>query len=124
MKDLKTRIFQPFVFSSVTGALIAIAALILTSAAVYILQLPVEICGTLALISLSCGCFGGGYALGKRKRRHGLKQGFLCGSALFLLCLLGGLIFGTVSAAGIVRRLIVCITAGAIGGVIGANREI
>lgn len=123
MKDLKTHIFQPFIISVVIGAFVSSAVLVLTSAAVYIMQLPVEICGTLALISLACGCFGGGCALGKRKRRRGLKQGFLCGSALFLLCLAGGLIFGSVSPAGAVGRLTVCIIAGAAGGVIGANRE-
>lgn len=124
MKNLKQHIYRPFVISVAIGAAAALGAVLLCSAGVYVLQLPVEICRTLGSVSLTFGCFASAYVLGRLKQRHGIKQGVLCGSALFLLCLVGSIIFGEVTAAGFFGRLTLCTLAGAIGGVAGVNRRV
>ncbi|MCM1054820.1 MAG: TIGR04086 family membrane protein [Bacteroides sp.] len=124
MKNLKQHIYRPFAVSAAVGAVSVLIAAAVCSAAVYAMQLPVEICGALGVLSLGFGCLAAGYTLGRKKQRHGIKQGVLCGSALFLLCVSASVIFGSVTAAGFFARLAVCIVFGAVGGVIGVNRQI
>lgn len=124
MKNLKQHIYRPFAISVAIGTVSVFAALVISAAVVYMMQLPVEICGAFGVLSLAFGCLTAGYALGRKKQRRGLKQGFLCGVALFLLCLFGSLIFGSVSAAGFFGRLAVCVIFGAVGGVIGVNKQV
>lgn len=124
MKNLKQHIYRPFVISLSAGTAALAAALVLCAAAVYVLQLPVEICGSLGAFSLTLGCFTAAYVLGRQKQRRGIKQGFLCGAALFLLCLIGSLIFGELTVGGFFGRLLLCVLSGVIGGVVGVNRKV
>ena len=121
MRTLKEHIMQPFVAAVVIGAFAAVAVLLLTSLVMFILQLPSDWGYVMGLLSLSMGCLVSGYVLGRKKRRGGIKQGLLCGTAMFLLCLAGGIIFGTVTAGGFFAKLAVCEVAGAAGGIAGAN---
>ena len=121
MKNLKQHIYRPFCISIVIGMSVSITALILCSAALYTIQFPVELSGILSAFSLTSGCFSAGFVLGKQKHRHGLKQGILCGSALFIICLIGGITFGSVTVGGFFGRLVLCLCSGMIGGVIGVN---
>ena len=124
MKNLKQHIYRPFVVSVTVGALVSLGALLLCAAAVYVLQLPVELCGALGAFSLTLGCFASAYVLGRQKQRRGIKQGFLCGAALFLICFIGSIVFGEVTAGGFFGRLLLCSAAGVVGGVIGVNRKV
>lgn len=121
MKNLKQHIYRPFGISVIIGMAASIIVLILCSAAVYILQLPVELSGIFGAFSLTLGCFAAGFVLGRQKRRQGLKQGILCGAALFIICLTGSIIFGSVTMGGFFGRLVLCLCSGMIGGVIGVN---
>ena len=111
----------PFGTAVTAGAFAAVAVLLLTSLVLFVLQLPADWGYIMGLLSLSTGCFVAGYVLGKRKRRSGIKQGLLCGMALFLLCLVGGIISGSVTAGGFFAKLAVCLIAGITGGVTGVN---
>lgn len=75
MKNLKQHIYRPFGISVIIGMACSLTAIVLCSAALYALQLPVEINGVFAAFSLTAGCFASGFVLGKQKRKHGLKQG-------------------------------------------------
>lgn len=121
MKNLKTHIYRPFAISLVLGVFSVFAVLSLGAAIIYALQLPVEVSGLFGVISLAAGCFAAGLLLGKMKRRQGLKQGFLCGTALFLLCFIASLVVGEISAGGFFGRLAICVGTGALGGVLGVN---
>lgn len=111
----------PFAAAVTVGAFAAIAVLLLTSLVLFILQLPADSGYVMGLLSLSVGCLAAGYVLGRKKGKGGIKQGLLCGIALFLLCLIGGMIFGSVTVGGFFSKLAVCVIAGAAGGVAGVN---
>ena len=111
----------PFAAAVTAGAFAAITVLLLSSLVLFILQLTADSGYVMGLLSLSAGCLTAGYVLGRKKRRGGIKQGMLCGTALFLLCLIGGVFFGSVTAGGFFAKLAVCLTAGIIGGVAGVN---
>lgn len=121
MRSLKEHIMQPFGTAVTVGAAAAVTVLLLTSLVMFVLQLPSEWGYVMGLVSLAAGCLTAGYVLGKKKKRSGIKQGLLCGGALFLLCLIGGFIFGSVSVGGFFGKLAVCLFAGIVGGVVGVN---
>lgn len=123
LKSLKRHLFLPFGISVTIGAAVCAAVTILNSVLMSLFQLPVEWSGTLGLISLSSGCLSAGYVLGRKKKRAGIKQGFLCAAAFFLTSLILGSFFGEVSFTGAVGKAFVCFLAGAVGGVLGVNRE-
>ena len=123
MRSLKEHIMMPFAVSVTVGAAAAVTVLLLTSLVMFILQLPADWGYVMGLVSLAAGCLTAGYVLGRKKRRSGIKQGLLCGMALFLLCFVGGLIFGSVTVGGFFGKLTVCVIAGVTGGVLGVNRN-
>ena len=120
-KSLKKHLFLPFALSLAVGGAVCFAILLFFSLIMWILQFPVEWGGLLGSIALAFGCFAGGLALGKQKKREGIKQGLLCGSGLLLISLVLGFIFGDVSFGGIVGKALVCWITGAVGGVFGVN---
>lgn len=124
MKSLTIHIFRPFLISVVIGMSASVAALLLFSLIMYTLHLPDSFSYPLGLASLAAGCFTAGRILGGKKRHSGIKQGLLCGTAMFLLCLLGGFIFGTVSFWGVLAKLLICLATGISGGVSGVNSRI
>ena len=123
MRSLKEHLMLPFVSAVTAGVLAAAAVLLLTSLVLFILQLPADWGYIMGLLSLSAGCLVSGYSLGKSKRRMGIKQGLLCGITMFLLCLAGGIILGTVTAGGFFAKLAVCVVAGIMGGIAGVNHR-
>ncbi len=121
-KSLKRHLFLPFIRSLLVGGAVCLAALVFNSLVMWIMQFPVEWSYFLGLLSLSLGCFSGGFVLGKQKKREGIKQGLLLGSGLLLICVVFGFIFGDVSFGGFFGKALVCWIAGAVGGVLGVNR--
>lgn len=124
MRSLNPHIYRPFAISVAVGAAACGAALLLTSLIMYVLGLPAEAGGAFGLLSLGAGCLTAGYVLGRKKRRSGIKQGILCGAALFLLCFIGSFFFGGATFFGFLTRLFVCLAAGVVGGVAGVNGKI
>lgn len=121
MRSLKEHIMLPFGMAVTVGVAAAAVVLLLASTVMFVLQLPAESGYIMGLAALTVGCAAAGYALGRMKCRGGIKQGALCGMALFLLCLIGGVIFGSVTVGGFFGKLAVCLSAGVVGGVAGVN---
>ena len=121
IKSLKKHLFLPFILSLAVGGEVCLSVLLLFSLILWILQFPVEWSYFLGLLALAFGCFAGGLALGKQKKREGIKQGLLCGSGLLLISLVLGFIFGDVSFGGFIGKALVCWLAGVVGGVFGVN---
>lgn len=123
MKSLKKHLLLPFGISVAAGAAVCAAAALLCSLLMSGIQLPVEWGGGLGLFSLSLGCLTAGYILGRKKRKEGIKQGFLCGAALLLISLALGIFFGEVSFWGFFGKFLICMAAGITGGVLGVNSK-
>lgn len=73
-------------------------------------------------IALAAGCFACSFCTANRRRRNGLFTGFLCGIAVFCgILILGAFTVKIFSAAGIFTKLIIIVTASALGGFKGVN---
>ena len=121
MRSLKEHTVLPFGAAVAVGAAAAAIVLLLAALVMFALQLPGETGYAMGLLSLSVGCLASGYVLGRKKQRSGIKQGVLCGMAMFLVCLVGGVILGSVTVGGIFVKLGICLGTGVVGGVIGVN---
>ncbi len=84
--------------------------------------LPTTSATILASVSIAVGSFFGGFFSAKKLGKNGILIGALCGVAMFLLFTLIGIIaFGNAPGASTLIRLLIFITAGAIGGIIGVG---
>lgn len=73
-------------------------------------------------IALCAGCFGASFVAAKRRRRDGLKTGLLCGTIIFGVTLLGGIIFvRSFSVGGFFTKLLIILICSSLGGIIGVN---
>ncbi len=56
-------------------------------------------------------------------RHHGIRTGILCGMILWIFRLCGTLLLGTAVTAGTFLYLLLLMSAGAVGGIIGVNTK-
>lgn len=97
----------------VSLAFSAIASLIDLSDGAFLLMADAALCA---------GCFAAGFTAAKRRGRHGMKTGLMCGVIIFLAVLLGGLIFvRSFSAGGLFTKLLIILICSSIGGIFGVN---
>ncbi len=121
---LHSPIYLPYLKSLIISLIILPISLFLLALVMYALQLPKEAAPVLGAISLCAASLCGGHALGKSKRRSGIKQGCLCGGSVFLIGLILSLIFGEASFTGALIKLLLCLFFGIFGAVLGVNRKI
>lgn len=75
----------------------------------------------ISLIPLFAGAFSGAFFCGKHRRRKGLIEGIICGTLLYIVLLVFGIIFiGNFTGS---KKLLLLVISGAIGGVIGVNSK-
>lgn len=102
------------------GAL-TIAAALLSAAAVYC-DLSDNAIRGMSGVALAAGCFACSFCAANRRRRNGLASGFFCGIAVFCAVLvIGAVTVRIFSAAGVFIKLLIIVTASALGGLKGVN---
>lgn len=102
------------------GAL-SLTALLLSFFAVTF-DLPESSLSALSGIALAAGCFACSYTAAKRKREGGLASGLVIGVIVFAAVMLAGLLTVRIfTAGGIFIKLVIILTASAIGGIRGVN---
>lgn len=102
------------------GAL-TIAAALLSAAAVYA-DLSDSAVRGMSGVALAAGCFACSFCAANRRRRNGLATGFFCGIGVFCAVLIiGAATLRIFSAAGVFTKLLIIVTASALGGFKGVN---
>ncbi len=87
-------------------------------------DLPDSIISAMSGVALAAGCFVCSYTAASRRREGGIAIGMICGIAVFVLVLLIGVLTVRVfSAGGVILKLIIILTASAIGGISGVNSK-
>lgn len=101
------------------AAVLFAAALIISS-----MDFPQSGIAPLAIGAAAIGCFGAGFLCARMTQSAGLLYGLLCGSILFLLCLVCEITFlgGDLGVLALYKYA-VCAIAGMIGGVLGVNKR-
>lgn len=113
--------FRAYIIALIAGAFFALVALIVFSAAVWLLQLSAELADTLSVLSFGTGCLAAGITIGRLKKQGGLVKGFKVGFIMVIPLIPAAIIGGSFSAAFLTGRLVTSIICGMVGGVIGVN---
>lgn len=113
---------RPLIRGLITGIIIAFLLFVLFALIMSFYILPTSSATILASVSIAVGSFFGGFFSAKKLGKNGLLIGALCGVAMFLLFTLIGIIaFGNAPGTSTLIRLLIFVTAGAIGGIIGVG---
>lgn len=84
--------------------------------------LPLSATPAIACVAISIGAFFAGLSTAKATGKNGLLTGALCGFILFLLfTIIGMAAFASAPGTSTVIRLVIFVTAAAIGGIIGVG---
>lgn len=120
-KSLWTNTILSLGFSVFTGICVSLACIATFSAFTLFFMDSIQFTDFFGSASLFSGAFASGHICGKYRRRNGLAEGVLCGVTIYLLLFLAGATIG-VGFPGL-RRLLMLILSGAIGGVTGVNSK-
>jgi putative membrane protein (TIGR04086 family) len=112
-----------YLLSTVFGALAGGAALLLFALVIWLLQLPVGLGGTFALLAFGFACLISGVATGRLKRQYGLINGAKSALLLLVLLLLITLFTGNLTGEFFFGRAVTALLCGSVGGVIGVNKR-
>lgn len=113
---------QTFIISALAGigALTVSAALL--SAAAVICDMSDSAVKAMSGIALAAGCFSCAFFAANQRRRNGLSSGLICGLCIFGAVFIAGMLTVRVfSAGGIAIKLVIMLSASAIGGIKGVN---
>jgi putative membrane protein (TIGR04086 family) len=112
-----------YIISSIFGALAGGAVLPLFALLIWLLQLPVGLSGTFALLAFGFACLISGITAGRLKQTSGLLSG--AKSALLLLMVLVVITFvmGNLTGELFLGRLVTAVLCGSVGGVLGVNKR-
>jgi hypothetical protein len=136
------RKFRVYITAAVLGGIAAGAALVLFAVLMFLLRLPIEQSDLFAFLSFGIGCLVTGYFAGAAKRQGGLATGVKAAILFAVPVALLGLVLGgfAVSEIGetaeevvsggtwaviaeLLNKTIIAILCGAVGGVLGVNRN-
>lgn len=109
------------IISSAVGLICLLALLLLFAILMTFVDFPSALVGFISAVLLCISALISGIFAGKLRRIKGIATGIVCGLFLFAVCFIIGLFFGNGITAAFVPKLIMTVTAAAIGGVIGVN---
>lgn len=90
------------------------------SAITFFVLKSVQFQNIFTMVSLAAGGTVSGQICGKYRRKRGLIDGIICGAALYFLIFTAGIIM---SETADIKKLLLLIIAGAVGGVSGVNSK-
>lgn len=123
-KSIRSRKYYSIIASVIFGAAVSALVFILCTFVISTADIPYKatvFMGTLVVVS---GGFAAGYEHGKRKRRKGIKCGFICAcifTAVFIIFSLA--VAGRVSIYGTFKKFILLVIFSVTGGIIGVNTK-
>ncbi|MCL2698576.1 MAG: TIGR04086 family membrane protein [Oscillospiraceae bacterium] len=115
--------YRVYILSSIFGALAGGAVLPLFALLIWLLQLPVGLSGTFALLAFGFACLISGITAGRLKRQGGLFGGIKAALLLLLVLVVVTFIMGNLTGELFLGRLVTAILCGSVGGVLGVNKR-
>lgn len=112
----------PILRGSIIGISVILIIFILIALVLSFGILPLSATPAAACLAIAVGAFFAGLSATKKTGKNGLITGAICGISLFILfTLIGMAAFGSTPGISTLIRLIIFVTAGAIGGIIGVG---
>lgn len=107
--------------SSLLGIFFLLITAVLISGFAFLFISDFRLLRLISLIPVFTGAFSGAFICGKYRRRKGLISGVVCGIVIYvLICTAGAIFTGRLTR---ISKLLLLVTAGAIGGITGVNSK-
>lgn len=107
--------------SSMSGIIILLISAVLISGFAFFFISDFRMLRYISLFPVFMGAFSGAFICGKYRRHKGMISGIKCGIIIYAIISAAGLlIFGRPAN---ISKLLILVTAGAIGGIIGVNSK-
>lgn len=117
--------YRSILLAVAAGLFFAFSLTALLSTALRVVDAAPALLSAMAGVSLSSGCFCAGFCAAKRRRRHGLRLGLLCGLLTYAAIFLAGtLLLHRLAGLPPLSKLLLALLCGAVGGVLGVNTKI
>lgn len=120
-QSIWTNSLLSFIASAAVGILSTLIVTALMALFAFLFISDLRAIRFISLIPLFAGAFSGSFFCGKHRRKKGLIEGIICGILLYFTLLIFGIIFAG-SFAGL-KKLLLLVVSGAIGGVTGVNSK-
>lgn len=115
---------KPILTGTVVGITVTLCLFVLLALIMSFSILPTGSASIVSSIAIAAGSFFGGLSAAKKLGKNGLIAGAICGFLLFiLLTLIGIAAFKSAPGSSTLIRLLIFVTSGAIGGIIGVGNS-
>ena len=129
MKDIRkdtdtniSKLMKPILKGGILGLAVILILFVLLALILASGIIPLSASPAIACIAIAVGAFLSGFSTAKATGKNGLLMGALCGFVLFLIfTIIGMSAFASTPSASTLIRLIIFVTAAAIGGIIGVG---
>lgn len=113
---------KPLLWGTLVGTISVLVLLLLMAALCVFVDVPAGLVSPMAFVSVAAGAALGGLIAGKISRKKGWLCGILCGLCMYLLIAsVGALCIGRAVGTHAPLSFLLCVTCGAIGGIVGVN---
>ena len=113
---------KPIVRGIIVGIVVIAILFVLFALVMSFNILPISAATVVSSIAIAAGSFLSGFFAAKKLTKNGLIIGTICGFLLFILfTIIGIAAFGSAPGASTLIRLLIFVTSGAIGGIIGVG---
>ena len=113
---------KPIVRGIIVGIVVIAILFVLFALVMSFNILPISAATVVSSIAIAAGSFLSGFFSAKKLTKNGLIIGTICGFLLFILfTIIGIAAFGSAPGASTLIRLLIFVTSGAIGGIIGVG---
>jgi len=114
--------FRPLLKGGLLGLAVILILFVLLALILASGIIPLSACPAIACIAIAIGAFLAGLSTAKSTGKNGLIIGALCGFVLFLIfTIIGMAAFASTPGVSTIIRLIIFVTASAIGGIVGVG---
>ncbi|GHV46886.1 hypothetical protein FACS189499_03180 [Clostridia bacterium] len=112
-----------YLLAAAAGLVVSGAVVVFFSAVIFLLQIPEALSSVFGIIAFGTGCLFAGIFAGRVKRRNGLPTGTAAALLMLVPVLILSVMTGNFSGEAVTGRIVTAILCGAVGGVIGVNKN-
>lgn len=118
-------LLRPISISCLLGACATAAVLLLVSLVMSLQDLSPSLISPASTMAITLGSLLAGYLCSRMVKKYGMMLGGACGSILFVLAFFAGLLsYDTAPGWACLLKMVIMITGGMVGGILGVNARI
>lgn len=120
-KSVWTNSIVTVIIAVLAGILFIFCMSLLLSVVMYYILGDMRVSKVFSIIAICLGTYISTYVCGKFRRKHGLARGIICGTVIYIIIAVCGLIFFKEFTG--IKKLLLLTVSGAVGGVTGVNSK-